>query len=185
MINNLMPMLRSKLGLAVVGGLLFAAIGATAGLAVTGAAAHLSAAGAQTPSPAQCASDDDGSGHTSTQSDDRDEADDQGENQPAVQGAITSVDPANSSFVVTQCNGTTTTVEVSAKTTFDQSARSFADLKVGLFVDVEGSVQSNGSFTASRVHVEENSSGDEHDGSDSDDHDSGSSSGTPATGADG
>jgi hypothetical protein len=185
MINKLTLVLRSKVGLAVVGGLLVAAVGATAGLAMTGATAHLLAAG-QTPSPAQCASDDHTSAHpTSSPTDDRDEPDDQGENQHAVQGTITSVDTANSSFVVTQCNGTTTTVEVSAKTTFDQSVRSFADLKVGLFVDVEGTLQSNGSLTASGVHVEENGSGDEHDGSDGDDHDGRGGTSTPATGADG
>lgn len=181
MINNLTHMLRSKLGLVVVGGLLFAALGAAAGLAMTGATARLLAAG-QTPSPAQCASDDHSSGHTSTQSDDRDEADDQGENHHAVQGTITSVDTTNSSFVVTQCNGTTTTVEVSANTRFDHSVQSLADLKVGLFVDVEGTVQSNGGFTAVRVHVEEKGSDDEHDGSDGDDHDSGTRTPTTGTG---
>ena len=171
------------MGLAVAGGLLVAAVGATAGLAVTGATAHLLAA-EQTPSPAQCASDDHSSAHpSSSPTHDRDETDDQGENQHAVQGTITSVDTANSSFVITQCNGTTTTVEVSAKTTFDQSVRSFADLKVGLFVDVEGTLHSNGSFTASRVHVEETGSGDDHDGSDSDDHHGGSSTSTPGPGS--
>jgi hypothetical protein len=183
MINKLALLLRNKVGLAVVGGLVVAAVGATAGLTVTGATAHLLAAG-QTPSPAQCASDDDGSGHpTSSPTDDRDEQGDQSENQHAVQGTITSVDTASSSFVVTQCNGTTTTVEVSAKTTFDQSVRSFADLKVGVFVDVEGTLQSNGSFSASRVHVEENGSGDEHDGSDGDGHDSGGGTSTPSAGS--
>jgi hypothetical protein len=182
MINKLMPMFRSKLGLAVVGGLLFAVVGATIGLAVTGATAHLLAAG-QTPSPAQCASDDHSNDHTSTPSDVRVEADDQGENQHAVRGTITSVDTANSSFVITQCNGVTTTVEVSTKTTFGHSVRRLADLKVGFFVDVEGTAQSNGRFTANRIHVEENGSDDEHDGADSDDHDSGTR--TPATGAGG
>ena len=183
MINKLALLLRSKMGLAVVGALLVAAVGATAGLAVTGATAHLLAAG-QTPSAAQCASDEHSSGHpTSSPSDDRDEPDDQGENQHAVQGTVTSVDTANSSFVVTQCNGTTTTVEVSTKTTFDQSVRSFADLKVGLFVDVEGTLQSNGSFTANRVHVEENGSDEEHEGSDGDDHHGGKSTSTPAPGS--
>jgi hypothetical protein len=180
MINKLALLLRSKVGLAVVGGLLVAAVGATAGLAVTGATAHLLAAG-QTPSPAQCASDDHGSGHTSSQTNDRDETDDQGENQHAVQGTITSVDTANSSFVITQCNGTTTAVEVSAKTTFDHSVQGVADLKVGLFVDVKGTLQSNGSFTASRVHVEEKASGDDHDGSDGDDHHGGGGTNIPST----
>jgi hypothetical protein len=184
MINKLTLVLRSKVGLALVGGLLVAAVGATAGLAVTGATAHLLAAG-QTPSPAQCASDDHSSGHTSSgPSDDRDESDEQGEHQHAVQGTVTSVDTATSSFVVTQCNGTTSTVEVSANTTFDQSVRSFADLKAGLFVDVEGTLQSTGRFTASRVHVEQSGSGDEHEGSDGDDHDGGGGTGTPAPGAD-
>jgi hypothetical protein len=182
MINRLSLLLRSKVGLAVVGGLLVAAVGATAGLAVIGATGHLLAAG-QTPSPAQCTSDDHSGDHTSSQTDDRDETNDQSENQHAVQGTVTSVDTANSSFVLMQCNGTTKTVEVSAKLKFDHGIRSFADLKVGLFVDVQDTLQSNGSLTASNVHVEENASGDDDDGSDSGYH-GGSGTSTPTTGSD-
>jgi Domain of unknown function (DUF5666) len=183
MINKLTLVLRSKVGLAVAGGLLVAAVGATAGLAVTGTTVHLLAAG-QTPSAAQCASDDHSSAHpSSSPSDDRDESDAQGENQHAVQGTITSVDTATSSFVVTQCNGTTTTVEVSKKTMFDHGVPGVAELKVGLFVDVEGTLHSTGSFTASRVNVEENASGNDHEGSDGDDHDGRGGTSTPAPGS--
>jgi hypothetical protein len=182
MINTLSLLLRSKVRLAVVGGLLVAAVGVTAGLAVTGATGHLFAAG-QTSSPAQCASDDHGSGRTSSQTVDRDETRDQNENHHAVQGTITSVDTANSTFVLMQCNGTTTTVEVSAKTTLDQGVQGVADLKVGVFVEVEGTLQSNGHFTASSVHVEENGTGDDHDGSDDNDHHGAVGTSTPATGS--
>jgi hypothetical protein len=183
MINKLPLVLRSKVGLVVVGGVMVAAVGATAGLAVTGAMGHSLVAG-QTPTPAQCASDDHTSGHTTSQSDDRDERDDQSDNQHVARGTITTVDTASSSFVLTQCNGTTTTVEVSTKTTFEgSSVHSLGDLKAGLFVDAEGTPQSNGRFSASSVHVEANSSDDDHDGSDSDDYHSGSGTSTPATGS--
>jgi hypothetical protein len=181
MISKLSLLLRSKLGLVVVGGVLVAAVGATTGLAVTGATAHLLAAG-QTPSSTQCASSDHSSSHTSSQSDDdRNERDDQGDNQHAVQGTITSVDTANSSFVLTQCDGTTTTVQISSKTSFGESMHGLADLKAGLFVQVEGILQSNGTFTASSVHVEQNTSGDDHDGSDGDHDDGATGTSTPST----
>jgi len=179
MISKLSLLLRSKMGLAVVGGVLVATVAATTGLAVTAARAHLLVAG-QTPTPAQCASDDHNSGPTSSQSDDRDSRDTPGDNQHVVQGTITSIDTANSSFVLTQCDGSTATVDVSPMTKFDNDIHGLAGLKEGLFVDVEGISHSSGSFTASSVHVEPNGSDDDHDGSDGDEqHSSTGGTSTP------
>jgi hypothetical protein len=180
MMNRLALLLRNKVALVSLGAVLVAAVSATAVLAATGGAPHLSLT-SPISSPAQCASEDHSSAHTSTQTSEQNETDDSGESQHAVQGTILSVDSTNSSFVLTQCDGTTTTVEVSSKTQFGESARGLADLKAGLFVEVEGTLQSTGHFTASSVDVEENTSGDDHDGSSGDDDDGSRGTSTPST----
>jgi len=182
MLNRLGLLLRNKVAVIGLAAVLVAAVSTTVVLVAHGAAPHLSLA-SPTASPAQCASEDHGSAHTGTPTSDRDETDETSWSQHMLQGTITSIDSTTSSFVLTQCDGTTTTVEVSSKTRFGESMDGLANLKVGLFVDVEGTHQSNGTFTASSIHVEKNSSGDDHDGSDGSDGDNGdgrSGTGTPS-----
>jgi hypothetical protein len=179
MLNRLALLLRNKVALVALGAVLVAAVSTTVVLAANGATPNLSRT-SPAASPAQCASEKHDSAQTGTQTGGRDKTDDKGESQHALQGTITSIDSTNSSFVLTQCDGTTTTVEVSSKTRFGESMHGLADLKVGLFVDVEGTHQSNGTLTANSVHVEKNSSGDDHDGSDGDDDDGSSGSSTPS-----
>jgi hypothetical protein len=184
MINKLALLLKSKVALVALGTLLVAAVSATAVVAASNRGTLAPIAG-QTPSPAhQCSSGDHGTGHTtSTSKDNRGEGNDRDENRHDLTGTITSIDTSNSSFVLTQCDGTTRTVTVSTKTRFEDEPRSFKDLKVGLSVEVEGNLQSNGTFTATSVHREQNDSNDDHDGSDSGGSDDGNHhAGTPAAG---
>jgi hypothetical protein len=166
MINKLALLLKSKVALVAVGTLVVAAATATAVVAASnrGTVAPLAR---QTASPAhQCSSADHGTGHTaSARKDDRGEGDDRNESQHDLNGTITSIDTSNSSFVVKQCDGTSKTITVSTKTRFEGGLGSFSDLKVGLSVEVEGSLHSNGNFTATSVHREQNDSNDDHDGS--------------------
>jgi hypothetical protein len=163
---KLARILRNKLALIGVGILLVAAISTTVVVMVAAHGHQPGASAAQTSSLAShCSSDQHSKGHTSSQADDRGESDQADEHQHSLRGTITSIDTSSSSFVLKQCNGTTTTIEVSGKTVFDESSvRGIADLKVGLFVDVQGTPQSNGHFTARSIQVETSNSGNEHDG---------------------
>jgi hypothetical protein len=78
-----------------------------------------------------------------------------------LNGTVMSIDAADSSFVLQLSDGTTKTIEVSSKTEFDGDGdfQAFSDLKVGVTVEVEGNLQSNGSIMATKVHREDNVSG--------------------------
>jgi hypothetical protein len=183
MVNKLALVLKSKVALVAIGTLVVVAATATAVVAASNRGAMGPLAGT-TPSPAhQCTSEKHATGHTtsSTEKDDRGTGDDRAENQHDLNGSITSIDTSNSSFVLKQCDGKTTTVSVSKRTSFSDGLRSFSDLKVGLLVEVEGSPQSNGTLAANSVHREEN---DSNDGSDGANADGGNHHmGTPAAGS--
>jgi hypothetical protein len=182
--GNIVHLLKARFALAVVGAVLVAAVTATVVVAATGARAHQPLA-AQTPSPAgQCAPKDQGTGHTSTPTDDGDETAEQDANQHAVSGTIASVDTAGSTFVLTQCDGTSATVAVSKTTEFGESTHGLADLKAGMFVEVEGTIQSNGTLSASNVRVEHHASAANYESSSGDEDDGRSGTSTPAARSD-
>ena len=72
-----------------------------------------------------------------------------------LDGSVTSINTAGSSFVVTVMREDKTssalTVKVNAATTFAGNTKSFADLKVGMYVEADGTTQSDGSFLATKV----------------------------------
>lgn len=71
--------------------------------------------------------------------------------QHAVAGTITAV--SASSFTVKLANNSSVTVTASASTQFDGTVHSFRDLKMGMHVSVQGLMQSNGDFAATRIAV--------------------------------
>jgi hypothetical protein len=179
---HLARVLHSKVALSLLGTLLVAAVGTSIVVAATGARANVSRASA-TPSPAHCGSDDRGTAQPRGNHDDREAIQLGDENRTRLQGTITSIDVSASSFVLTSCDGATTTVVVSAHTMFDHGVRRFGDLKTGLIVDVVGTPQSHATLMASSIHVVHTASNDDNNGSDGDDY-SKSVGGTPAPGSD-
>jgi Domain of unknown function (DUF5666) len=103
-------------------------------------------------------------GQNDDANDNDNQADDQ--NETELRGTIGSTNAGNSSFVLKLSNGTTKTVIVSAQTVFDGGFHSAADLKAGVFVEVKGNLQSDGSVAAIRVHHEDSSSGNDNGGDD-------------------
>jgi cytochrome c-type biogenesis protein CcmE len=97
------------------------------------------------------------------------EANSENDNQPVeLTGTISSIHTAQSSFVLRLGDGSMTTVVTTAQTEFDGGFNGFADVRVGLLVEVRGTLQSNGSLLAAVVHREDSgdgSSGESGDGS--------------------
>ena len=112
--------------------------------------------------------------------------DDQNANEREMRGTVSSVNAAGSTFVVKLSDGSTTTVHVSSATAFDGGFSSFADLKVGMAVEVRGNLQADNSVAATRVHREDDGSGDDHSGNtgSGDSSNSGSNSGSGHGGSD-
>jgi hypothetical protein len=169
---------KSKVALALLGTLLAAAVGTSIVVAATSARANVSRASA-TPTSAHCDSDDRGTAQPHGNQDDWAAIHVGDENPTRLQGTITSIDGSHSSFVLTQCDGATTTVVTSAHTMFDHGVRRFSDLKKGLVVDVVGTPQSHTTLMASSIRVVHTASNDDNNGPDGDGH-SRSGGGTPA-----
>lgn len=73
---------------------------------------------------------------------------------PHVGGAVTAVD--GSTITVTQRDGSTATIKVTSATTYTvgkTDGKSLADVTVGMFVGAVGTLNSDGSLTASQVHA--------------------------------
>jgi hypothetical protein len=148
MVGKLAFMLKSKLAMAVVGTMLVAGGGTTAAMAANGAHLQLplvSQATSQTHHDNDTAGKDDNQGSQNNQ---------QGTNHDGGQqaeGTISSIDASHSAFVLTPEHGSTVTVEVNGQTVFDEGLSAFSSLKVGLHVEVKGTLQSDDSLLATKV----------------------------------
>jgi hypothetical protein len=148
MFAKLAMLLHSKLALALIGAVLVAggAVVATA----SGATAHLPQAlfaqnGAQRAEATHTPGDDEATKTPGANEENKD-----------LEGKIASIDAAGSSFVLTVTEedkaSSTVTVTVNADTKFE-GVKGFADLKVGMSVEVKGAAQSDGSVLANKVEV--------------------------------
>jgi hypothetical protein len=182
MFAKLAALLHTKIGIAIIGAILIAGTGAVVATA-TGAASQLPNAffaqnggrhvqGTHTPDSEDATKTSDSNNQ------------DQGKEH---EGQISAIDTAGSSFTLTVKHGasddqgetsdehgtptttaapkptpttTTYTVTVNAQTTYEGAAKSFADLKVGMWADVSGATQSDGSFLASKVEISTGNDGD-------------------------
>src|SRR5689334_14647256 len=113
-----------------------------------------------------------------------DAADNENENENEFEatGTVTSIDTANTSFVLKLADGSSLTVTTSAKTEFngDGPFHSLADLKANMTVEVRGAKQSDGSIAATQVKNE--TAGDNSGSGDSSGSGSGSGSGGSGSG---
>lgn len=162
---NLKRLLSHKVAIAIFGAVLVASAGSAAALAASGGALQMPFA-SQTPSS-----------HNSDGHQNDDQNDDSQHDGHAAEGTISSIDSGNSSFVVKTEHGASVTVVVNSATVFTDGLHSFADLKTGMSVEVDGTPQSDGTLTATKVHGDNEGS---DDGS-NDDHGSDNDSGASAT----
>ncbi|HKT39534.1 MAG TPA: DUF5666 domain-containing protein, partial [Ktedonobacterales bacterium] len=155
-------------------------------IASAGSAAALAASGAniQMPFTAPTSSQhDDGQQNGGQHNDGQDNDNDHDGHQ--AEGTISSIDAGQSSFVVKTEHGASVTVIVGSATAFSDGLRSFSDLKTGMAVEVDGTVQSDGTLAATRVHGDHEGADDDHSGSGSDDHSGSGASGSSTPGAGG
>ena len=166
--GRLTHLLRNKIAIAIFGAVLIAGAGSAAALAASGNNIQMPFA-SQTPS-AQ---------HSAGQHNDGQDNDDQDDNNQhdghEAEGTISSVDAAGSRFVVKTEHGTSITVVVNSATVFTDGLHSFADLKTGMSIKVDGNPQSDGTLTATKVHGDGEGSDDETN----DDHGGDRGSATP------
>ncbi len=174
MLGKLALLLKGKVAAAILGTLLLAGGGATAVLAANGAQVQLPLVSQAQEHPNDDANDDRGN--------DQGASHDDGQDEQQAEGTIKSLDADNSSFVLQLSNGTTKTVTVSARTIFDGGLSTFADLKAGLFVEVRGNLQANGTLAATRVHGEDDDANDDHGGANEPGDDHGGNSGSGGSG---
>jgi Domain of unknown function (DUF5666) len=154
MLGKLIPLLKSKLALAVVGTVLVAGGGATVALASTGAHVPLVSQAQTSQSIGNDASDDHGGAQKNAG------------NGQQVEGSISSIDAGHTSFVVTPAQDTAVTVVVNAQTVFEEGLQNFAGLKVGMDVEATGTRQADGSLLATKVegqNANENEAQDENE----------------------
>jgi hypothetical protein len=164
MLGNLGHLLKSKLAVAVLGAALVAGTGATVAFAATGNAPRLPFLG-----QGQSSHHDARDGGNDNNDDANNDGDHDGNHQ--VEGAISSIDAGNSSFVLTSEHNGNVTVTVNNQTVFDNGVNGFADLKVGMFAEVKGNVESDKSVAATKI---ERGNDDAHDGGNDDSSKSGS-----------
>src|SRR5262249_55566557 len=140
----------------VVGTVLAAGGGTAVALASTGAHVPLVA---QSHAQQQQADDDASDDHGGAQKND-DQADSDNEaNENELNGTVSSINAANSTFVLQVAGGGTKTVTVSPQTVFDGGPQRFSDLRAGMSVEVKGNLQSNGTLAALRIHGEDDAVG--------------------------
>ncbi len=118
----------------------------------------------------------------SVEGENEDEVNDNNEDAHEIEGTGPVLTVGSNSFVM-ELSQRQVTVIVSSATDFDGGLHSLADLKVGMQVEIRGTLQSNGAIAASRVHGEDNHDGDGHGGDGGgDDHGGGSGSGDGSSG---
>jgi hypothetical protein len=182
MFAKLAALLHSKIALAVIGAVFVAGTGAVVATA-TGATSYLPNAlfaqnGGQHAEGTHTSGDE-----NTTKTPGSDKQDQSNERE----GKITAIGADGSSFTLTSTHwtsdaqgdgsedhGTPTvkptpkstptttslTVKVTANTKYEDAAKSFADLNVGMWADVSGATQSDGSFLASKVEISGGNDGD-------------------------
>jgi hypothetical protein len=148
MLAKLAGLFHSKLALALVGAML---IGGGGAVVATGVTSHLTTAfafHAQNGPHAEA---------THTASDDKQGDQESGDQDHDLNGSVTSINSAGSSFVLTTTKEDKTssaaTVKVNAATKFAGAAKSFGELKVGMRVEADGATQSDGSLLATTVEA--------------------------------
>jgi len=177
MSRRLKYLLSNKIAIAILGAVLIAGAGSAAALAASGG-------NLQTPFASHSPSAQHSNGQDDNNPRDGHEA----------EGTISSIDAAGSRFVVKTELGASVTVVVNSATVFTDGLHSFADLKTGMSVEVDGNPQADGTLTATKVHGNnegaDNDSNDDHGGNtgsatpNSDDHSRGpSGSSTPGSGS--
>jgi uncharacterized protein DUF5666 len=72
-----------------------------------------------------------------------------------LMGTISLLDGAHASFTLKLADGTTRLIVTTGQTEFDGGFSGFADLKIGMWVEVRGAIQHDGSLLAARVHRED------------------------------
>ncbi|HEY7340324.1 MAG TPA: DUF5666 domain-containing protein [Ktedonobacterales bacterium] len=167
---KLKRLLSNKIAVAIFGAILVASAGSAAALAASGGRLQTPFA-SQTPSSAHHHSDD-GShdDHGNLQNANHDDGHE-------AEGTITSIDAAESRFVVKTEHNASVTVVVNTATVFTDGLHSFGDLKTGMSVEVDGNVQPNGTLIATKVHGDSDGPDDDK----SDDHGGDNDSGASAT----
>jgi hypothetical protein len=182
MIAKLAALLHSKIALAIIGAMFVAGTGAVVATA-TGATSYLPNAffaqnGGQHAEGTHTSGDEDATKTAGS---------DQQDQSHEREGKITAIAAAGSSFTLTsmhsasedqgdgsdehgtptaestpKATATTTslTVTVTATTKYEGAAKSFADLKVGMWADVNGATQSDGSVLAATVEMSSGNDGD-------------------------
>ena len=141
MAGTLARLLKRKMVVAALGAALVVGAGTTAALAAAGNLPRTSSAA---------------QGQLS-QSRSHDGADDNNRTTGAtrdirqIEGVIRSIDAGRSTFVVASEHNGDVTVTVTAQTAFDDGVSDFADLKVGMFVEVNGNFQTDNTVTATRI----------------------------------
>ncbi len=159
--GRLTHLLRNKIAVAIFGAVLIAGAGSAAALAASGGNLQTPFA-SQTPSSQHDGDNDANDDHGNVQN-----ANQNGGHQ--AEGTIASIDSAGSRFVVKAEHGASMTVVVNSSTVFTDGLHSFADLKTGMFVEIDGNVQSNGTLSATRIHGEnegaDDTLNDDHSGS--------------------
>lgn len=117
------------------------------------------------------------------QDDANDDDDNNNANDQGVSGVIASVDSANERFTLTQQDGTSVTVLVSAQTDFSDGLHGVTDLRAGMHLEVEGARQSDGSIAATHIHDEDNGDNSGDTGGSGNNGSSGGSDGSSSSGS--
>ena len=177
MAGKLIRVFKSKLAIAVLGAVLVAAAGTTVALAAAGAQRRdpRASQGQSLLTRSQAGADDNNHSSGARQ------------NSQHIEGAISSIDASHSSIVVASEHSGNVTVVVGDGTVFDEGLSGFADLKVGMFVEVNGNSQSDNTLTATRIERGNDAAGDDAtnaDRSGGDDHRGGGSGGSGRGGHD-
>ena len=131
-----MPVFKSKLAIAILGAVLVAGGGSAAALAASG----------HSPFDSSVRSAQNNNGQHNDGQDDNVQND-----SHQAEGKISSIDAGNSSFVVASEHSGDVTVVVDGKTAFDNGLSGFADLKVGMFVEVSGNFVTDTRLTATKI----------------------------------
>jgi uncharacterized membrane protein YgcG len=118
---------------------------------------------------------------SSVESENENEDNENNEDAHEIEGTGPVLTVGSNSFVM-QLSQRQVTVTVATTTEFDGGLHSLADLKVGMQVEIKGTLQSNGAIAAIRVHGEDNHDGDGNGDNGGDDHGGGSGSGDGSSG---
>ena len=153
MFAQLAHLFTRKLMLAALGAALVVGAGTTAALAAAGNRAQATHTAQGTQGQLTQGRSHDGADDADDNDDDSRGANQNGQNgqQRQIEGAIRSLDAGKSSFVVASEHSGAVTVVVDGKTAFDSGISGFADLKVGMFVEVNGNFVTDTRLTATKI----------------------------------